>query len=232
MRLSTWGAATVAALIAVGAGTGPAYAEGSGESVRYRNKLIFQIDGGPASWQSVQDSPLDSNSRAFVARLPRLPGPDVHVFVGTLNSLDLDVPVTKVKNVSFDVDAGRRIADESPLMLLVFDNNDLALLPASTCRAPIAAGTSDWVRADFTGARTGCSFEVRGDTRGTYAADGTRSALAVYAAAHPERVITSSYLTFTQVGNYAVDRIAFGTDLLYNYGPARAYRCNGSESRC
>ena len=73
---------------------------------------------------------------------------------------------------------------------------------------------------------------MNGTTGGTYAADGTNSAWDVYAAAHPEQFVSRAYLIFDDPGTYRVDRLALGTDYLYNYSNTRGYPCQDSEARC
>lgn len=240
MRTRTLVAAGALALLSVGLTAGPASAEGNGSPVNAGNRMIFQVnDGATIRWQRVAvDSPLDTNRRALrvVVPTPTDPAPSPFAATATNRSLSLATPAPDVRNISFDV----RTADigaGAPRFSVDFANGDRAFLTASTCHRPI--GTSTFSRADFTGAKTACSFDVidpsgnnTGTTAGTYAADGMRSAFQVYAAAHPDQVVNRVYLVVDEPGVYVLDRIAFGTNLLYNANPGYAVRCNGSEARC
>src|SRR6478735_6382950 len=95
-----------------------------------------------------------------------------------------------------------------------------------------------WLRSDFTGFKTGCSFSVVGDTAGTYAADGTHSAWAVYAALFPEQVVTIRHLLVdsgaapaTGHSTYYFDRISLGAGKMYTRSVGRAVNCP-TESVC
>ena len=82
---------------------------------------------------------------------------------------------------------GGQPGDHVERMNVFFSNGDVAFLDSSVCNKPIASSGGTWLRSDFTGFKTGCSFSVVGDTAGTYAADGTHSAWAVYAACSRSR---------------------------------------------
>lgn len=184
-------------------------------------------------WKAVKsDSPIDNNSRALAVNVcaGTSTGND-YALAYTRHSLNIDQNVGDVQNLSYDFKTDL-VGAGAPRISVQFNNGDVAYLTASTCKNPIAVSGGSWSRADFTGARNNCSFDVTGITGGTYTADGTSSAWDVYAAAHPDQFVNQAYLVFDEAGKYRLDRIALGTDLLYNYSSTRAFACLGSENRC
>lgn len=226
--------------LAVGALTlavaAPAHAEGNGGTVKAYDRMSFEVGGKAAiNWHSdvlasggSDDSPLDTNNRSLNAGVPT----GGYVAAYSAHSTNLTTKVTAAKNLSFDVWTPGHTTGGAPRISVIFKNGDVAYLAASACNNPIAVSGGDWGRADFTGALSGCQFPVTGATEGTYAADGTRSAFAVYAAAHPTQVISTTFLVEDEAGTYAVDRLALGTGFLYNNSTTQAYPCYVNESRC
>jgi hypothetical protein len=235
-----------AALIVTAAAA--ALGEGSGTTQNSYNRLHLGgpyngEDNSPAgcgsiAWQDVgnngDDSPIDSNDRALVAVI--CDGDFAEAYSN--NSLNINRPVGSVKNISFDYRTNSVTgAGQVYILLVTTDGNYLYLDPAY-CSRPIGGGA--WSRADFTGSKTGCAFYDLGGTR--YEANGTETALQVYQDAHPGDQISLADMVFSNPsdgpGNpgpsaaYYVDRIALGTNRLYNYSNTRAFGCNFNESRC
>ena len=145
--------------------------------------------------------------------------------------------VTNQMNLSWEYAAANPVT-ASERMNVFFSNGDVAFLDSSLCNKPIASSGGTWLRSDFTGFKTGCSFSVVGDTAGTYAADGTHSAWAVYAALFPEQVVTIRYLLVdsgaapaTGHSTYYFDRISLGAGKMYTRSAGRAVNCP-TESVC
>lgn len=222
-------------------GAGAALAEGNGGQVDKYNQLhtrAYTYDAAtdtsvPSTcssigWQRVKtDSPIDTNSRALVVNV--CDGDFAEVY--SKASLEIDTAVGDVENLSYDFKTDR-VGAGAPRISVIFKNGDVAYLTASTCSNPIAVSGGSWSRADFTGDTTDCSFGVSGETGGNYAANGTMSAWDVYATEHPEQVVSYDFIVFDEPGKYRLDRIALGTDYLYNHSNKRAVSCNGSEGRC
>jgi hypothetical protein len=237
MKFRTKTAAVAAAVFSLLLVTGgAANAEGNGVPVGPNNKLRVEALNGTTNMHSdcstigfkgvASDSPIDTNSRAFVTHVCNGDYTDAY----TNKSIALSKPVADVKNLSWDERADTTGAG-APRISVIFVNGDVAYLASSTCSRPFAVDSS-WARADFTGGKHDCSFTVSGDTAGTYAADGTNSAWAVYAAANPDQVVIETFLIFDEPGDYTLDRIALGTNHLYNFRSTYAVPCQGSESIC
>ncbi len=64
----------------------------------------------------------------------------------------------------------------------------------------------------------------------SYAADGTRSAFGVSAAANPTRLVATTFLVEDEAGTYSVEPIALGT--IYLFSVTIADNCQNSEARC
>lgn len=235
--------AGVTAVLAVfsALGVGTALAEGDGAKADRYNQLRMaaytynaetqEYDVSTCSsiqWKAVKaDSPIDTNHRALVVNICE--GDFAEAY--TRASLNIDTPVGDIQNLSYDFRTDL-VGGGAPRISVIFKNGDVAYLTASTCSSPLAASGGSWSRADFTGDVTDCSFSVSGETAGTYSANGTMSAWDVYAATHPNQEVSYAFLVFDEAGKYRLDRIALGTDYLYNYSADMAYSCNGRESRC
>ena len=95
-------------------------------------------------------------------------------------------------NLSWEYRAANPVT-ASERMNVFFSNGDVAFLDSSLCNKPIASSGGTWLRADFTGFKSGCSFSVAGDTAGTYAANGTVR-MAGLRRRGPDQVVTIRHL--------------------------------------
>lgn len=244
MRISrTLGLVGAAALVLTVAGV--ASAEGDGSRVS-NSKHLFQMealhydnasgnqtasDASGIHWiDTAKDSPTDSNTRALKVKVAAgdETGNDF-ADAYTDASLDIDKRVSDVRNLSYEF-AGR-VGGGAPRISVQFSNGDVAYLASSACTQDLAVSTT-WKRSDFTGATDNCTIYVSGTTGGTYVADGTHSAWEVYAFAHPNQYVSQAYLVFDEAGVYKLDRIALGTNRLYNFRPDYAQKCHGEEGLC
>jgi hypothetical protein len=197
----------------------------------YRTRSIDPV------WIRGSDSPIDTNHRALRVTIPDATA--THSYYATAHtrrSLDIDAPVGDVQNLSFDVDQFEHIGAGSPRISVVFNNGDVAYLSANYCVHDMIANNR-WGRSDFTGFVHNCGFYVTTTDGGSptqefYEANGYQTAWDVYAEQHPNKYVASAYLVMDEPGRYGVDRIALGTDRLYNYDNVHAKQCLGSEGRC
>ena len=237
--------AGAAALVLLTAGSASA-AEGNGNPLRnpdqWLRKHAYTYDfstgdvtpstnGSRINWtRQRSDSPLDHNARAVIAII-RNGEPGVnsdYADVYTRKSLSINKRTGDVNNLSYDEKSDTTGAG-APRISVEFNNGVVAYLASAYCSTPIAIDTS-WSRADFTGATDACGFyDSNGDW---YAADGVHSAWNALVQAHPFWRVTRTYMVFDEVGTYLVDRIALGTNRLYNYGDRRAVPCFGDEDVC
>jgi hypothetical protein len=188
---------------------------------------------------TANDSPTDANHRALRLTLrPNAPGCSAEnlaacsfgrAFSNASNSKR--TPVDDQMNLSWEYAAANPVT-ASERMNVFFSNGDVAFLDSSLCNKPIASSGGTWLRADFTGFKSGCSFSVVGETAGDYAANGTQSAWSVYAAAWPDQVVTIRHLLvdsgaapLTGVSTYYFDRISLGAGKMYTWGAKRALSC-------
>lgn len=201
------------------------YINATGESVPSDRSRIYWTRHG-------SDSPLDANNRHLRAVIagPDADGNGDFAEFYTNRSLDINKLVGDVNNLSYDERTDTTGAG-APRISVVFTNGDVAYLASNTCSTPITVGPS-WSRADFTGATSGCSFDVSGSTSGNYIADGTHSAWDAYVTAHPNQRVSYTFLVFDEAGKYNVDRVSLGTNRLYGYADKYAVNCLHDESVC
>jgi hypothetical protein len=228
--------ATAAAVALTPMFASTAFAEGNGTTVGKADYLRMHAlvgadnsksDCSTIGWQKVnRDSPIDTNKRALVVTVCE--GDYAEAY--SRRALHIDSPAADVQNLSFDVRT-EDIGAGAPRISVVFDNGDVAYLSAAYCAEDITASSGTWSRADFTGDVTDCGFYVSGSTAGFYQSDGAQSAWDAYAAANPDQVVSYAFLVFDEQGSYQVDRVAFGSGHLYNYGPHRAVTCT-TENDC
>jgi hypothetical protein len=81
-------------------------------------------------------------------------------------------------------------------------------LSAVYCDVPFSSPDDDWSRADFTG-ETALNACTIWDNVGSYSSNGTQSAWAVYAAAHPAGIVRTAYVVMDETGTAYLDRLAF-----------------------
>jgi hypothetical protein len=193
--------------------------------------------GTTIGWQTVpSDSPLDNNSKALVVHVPSPTPPDPpYEFADafTRHSININQAVGRVRNLSFDflTTTGQHVGAGAPRISVIFGNGDIGYLAGFYCNNPLAIDP-DWSRADFTGAPNNCTVIVTGATGGSYSADGTNSAWKVYATAHPSQTVKQAYMVFDEAGDYTIDRIAMGSNWLYNNSNTVAFNCRSREARC
>jgi hypothetical protein len=230
-KVLTVGGAAAALVIGV---AGPAAAaEGNGSAVNAANKLrSFNQGTAVSSFNTIDDSPADSNHRALVINVDQT-GDAAFVYTNKSspnNAPGLNVSPGALKNVSFDYDTTHNPGSGLRINVLLGDHSVLFLDP-NTCSSSPYAVTSNWARADFTGNLTNCT--VRWNTDGsTYSANGTENALQVFANAHPTLKVWQVYVISDGAGTYVIDRLALGTNYLYNTSKTRAVNCGNDEAKC
>jgi hypothetical protein len=238
MRKALVGASVLAGMVLFTT-TGSALADSS--VTAWQKGQIFKEGAASATWVNVPDSPSDSNKRAFQVVVPgdgmngcAYPaGPYCYAGFYSKASINQVLGVSAQRNLSFEFSASNPTNATSRISVQ-FNNGDVAYLDPVTCTHDIAASGGAWKRADFTGFTSDCSFTVSGETAGLYAADGTKSAWGVYAAAHPGQSVIQRYLVVdasTAGGVYRFDRISLGVGKMYTTSPTVAVNCT-SESSC
>lgn len=206
----------------------------------YQRMRFERSNGATFGWVTTsKDSPTDANHRALKLVLkPNAPGcSDENLQACSYGRAFSTASSTKrmlvgdQRNLSWEYAAANPVT-ASERMNVFFSNGDVAFLDSSLCNKPIASSGGTWLRSDFTGFKTGCSFSVAGETAGVYAADGTHSAWAVYAAAWPDQVVTIRHLLVdsgaapaTGTSTYYFDRISLGAGKMYTRAANRAVSC-------
>ena len=207
---------------------------------KFQRMRFETSNGATLRWvTTANDSPTDANHRALRLVLhPNAPGcSDQNLGACSFGrafsraSNSKRTPVGSQLNLSWDFAASNPVT-ASERMNVFFANGDVAFLNSVLCSHPIASSGGTWLRSDFTGFKTNCEIDVVGDTGGTYTADGTQSAWAVYAAANPDQVVTIRHLLVDSgaapaegVSRYRFDRISLGAGKMYTQGPGMAVSC-------
>lgn len=207
---------------------------------KYQRMRFETSNGSTLRWVTMtNDSPTDANHRALRLVLPpNAPGcSDENLAACSFGrafstaSNTRRTPVADQMNLSWEYAAANPVT-ASERMNVFFSNGDVAFLDSSLCNKPIASSGGTWLRSDFTGFKSGCSFSVAGETAGTYSATGTESAWSVYATAWPDQVVTIRHLLVdsgaapvTGVSTYYFDRISLGAGKMYTWGARRALSC-------
>jgi hypothetical protein len=182
-----------------------------------------------------KDSPLDSNIKAWRVIIPA----DCYSAGATLASLDQNVPIENVKNLSFDwrnstsATPGTAVGG-SPRIVAFFDNGDALHMAAVDCRKDLSQSSFTWSRSDFTGFKSTdapCVGYKDADSAQPYPNTPTMSVLQAYALAHPGRTMTYVFIVMDQAGTYYLDRIALGTQRLYGNGDLPMKTCT-TEGSC
>jgi hypothetical protein len=238
--------ATLGAAALIVTAAGAALAEGNGTNQNNYNKLkefVYESDpyGDPAdcstaSWQDVgnngDDSPIDSNDRALVAEVCDTEFGEAY----SSHSLNVKTMISRIRNISFDYQTDTVTgAGQVYILLVLADGNYLFLDPAH-CSRPIGSGF--WSRADFTGTTALDACTVYDVNSVPYTSDGTHNALQVYALTNGDTSVSIADFGFFDYPGadpshtYVFDRIALGTNRLYNYSNTRAFGCSYNESRC
>jgi hypothetical protein len=210
-------------------------------------RMRFETSNGSTLFwvTTVNDSSTDANHRALKLVLPpNSPGcSDQNLAACSFGrafsraSNNLRTPVDEQMNLSWEYAATNPVT-ASERMNVFFSNGDVAFLDSSLCNKPIASSGGTWLRSDFTGFKSGCSFSVAGETQGTYSATGTESAWQVYATQWPDQVVTIRHLLVDSgaapaegKARYLFDRISLGAGKMYTRGARRAVSCP-TESSC
>jgi hypothetical protein len=246
-------AVAVAAASALGMGvattasasaTGPN--EGVGSKVTNFNVLRFYNSGDALSaFTTRDDSPADTNRKAIVNTVP---AGGAYSFVYSNHSAKgkdgvpgpgLNIPVGNLKNVSLDFDSSRDYGGGFRINVVLQDANGVASGTSATVFAsPINCvgspyGTSTWKRSDFTGVTAAGACSINDQAGNTYTSDGTRNAFQVYQAANPTaNKVAQVYVINDGAGTYVFDRVALGTNFLYNNSGTTAINCKLSEAMC
>jgi hypothetical protein len=215
-----------------------------GATLSKSQRMRFETSNGSTlRWvTTTNDSPTDANHRALRLVLPpNSPGcSDANLAACSFGrafstaSSTRRTAVADQKNLSWEFAAANPVT-ASERMNVFFSNGDVAFLNSLNCTHPIASSGGTWLRSDFTGFKSNCSFDVVGETAGatgTYAADGTHSAWQVYATQWPDQVVTIRHLLvdsgaapLTGVSTYYFDRISLGAGKMYTLGATRAVSC-------
>jgi hypothetical protein len=235
-----WAIGSVVFAMLVFAATAAAGPVGSFQRMRFETS-----NGSTLQWvTTVNDSSTDANHRALRLVLPpNSPGcSDQNLGAcsfGRVFSRASNNKRTAVEdqlNLSWEYRAANPVT-ASERMNVFFSNGDVAFLDSSLCNHPIASSGGTWLRSDFTGFKSGCSFSVAGDTAGTYTATGTESAWQVYATAWPDQVVTIRHLLVDSgaapaegVSRYFFDRISLGAGKMYTRGSFTAVSCPTERS--
>jgi hypothetical protein len=178
------------------------------------------------------DSPLDRQNNHLKLYTPAAePEGNYFNLFYSERSTSQNTLVGNEKNMSFDIRTNSSDGGGAPRISVEFSNGDVAYLASQFCKRTLTIDIR-WSRADFTGAKHNCEFNVTGDTGGVYAADGSRSAWRVYADANPEQRVSQAYIVTDAPGTYHLDRIALGTAWMYTSHFNVGVRCLGDETRC
>lgn len=213
---------------------------------KFQRMRFETSNGATLRWvTTANDSPTDANQRALKLVLrPNAPGcSDQHLGACSFGrafsnaSNNRRTPVADQMNLSWDFAASNPVT-ASERMNVFFVNGDVAFLNSVLCSHPIASSGGTWLRSDFTGFKNNCEIDVVGDTGGTYTANGTDSAWAVYVALHPNQVVTIRHLLVDSgaapaegVSKYRFDRISLGAGKMYTSSATTAVSCP-TESVC
>lgn len=224
---------------------GPALAEGNGALTNAANRLHLGgpyhgsdnsvSDCGSLRWRDLgtngADSPIDTNDHALVASI--CTGDFAEVY--TKKSLRIDTPLADVKNISFDYKTATVTGPGQIYIGIVLKDGTILYADPYYCNQPIS-GSSTWSRADFTGTTALNQCGIYDSNGVEWFSDGSQSALDVYAAANPGAEVSYTFLLFTGQASgqvtYVVDRIALGTNRLYNFDNRHAIYCQFDEARC
>ncbi len=228
------GAAVALTLVTAGS----ASAEGNGGATTNATKLrlggpYHGADSTPSACGSIafkdvgtngNDSPIDSNDRALVADI--CSGDFAEAYTNrALQNRNL----ATLKNVSFDYLTSTITGAGQVYIFALMTDGAVVFLDPAHCTAPIQS-SSTWSRADFTGETDLGACTVYDGASVPYTSNGTQSALQVYEAAHPGSIVSITDMVFS--GSATVDRVAIGTNKLFNFSPVKAISCQFNEVRC
>lgn len=230
-------------LVALLGGTASADGElvpvgGTPDQLRTRNFVFDPLTGHstPSTcsdqvWRATQDSPLDTNNHALLATMCTS---DYGIAYSDRSRGGLG-PLDQVQNLSFDYLTSSIARLRQVRIEVSLSTGDELHLDPRTCSRPLPPTSGTYRRADFTGTTAAGSCSVRDSSGTVFTSNGTRSAVQVYADAHPGVAASSTLIRFSNTGAatvmYNVDRIALGSGWLYNYSKLRAVTCTG-EAAC
>jgi len=207
---------------------------------------FFSQDTAGILWQSGrQDSPLDPNGSRVLVHVLHQDGEFPYDYAGAYGECTGIVGKTlgQVRNLSFDfMNTSRPVSHPvhvgagAPRYSVDLDTNGdgsydtSAYLAAYHCEAVLVEDPA-WSRADFTGrVAAGCSIFVGAEQ---FTSDGTSSAWALFAAAHPTWKVLDAYLVMDEDGTAFVDRLAFHNRMFQSSGSgSAAVKACGSEAVC
>ena len=203
-------------------GTGVAHASTTSSSTSLR---VTTSDTGSVSVQrNVADSPADPNSTRIKLAVAEQTGDD-YVVLSPAGRTNVRGPIEAARQLRFDVRTTSYVGAGAPRISVDLDTDgngqaDLfAYLSAAYCQQQI--GSSDWAVADFNTTATGCAFYASDGVK--YSSDGTHSAWAAFAAAHPGARVLAAYVVMDEVGQSFIDRIAIG-NMVWNKGLTDGHR--------
>jgi hypothetical protein len=182
--------------------------------------------GSTAQWVTGNDAPGDTNSKLFAVHV----GTGGCVIAYSTASYGKSISVADQKNLSYEFANEPTLGAGEFYLAVEFNNGDVAYLDPYYCHHDIAVTGGAWQRSDFTGFTSNCGFYVTGATGGFYEADGTSSAWAVYAAAHPDQQVVHRYMVFS-FGDHQLDRISLGAGKMYTRSNRYAVSCT-TEASC
>jgi hypothetical protein len=166
--------------------------------------------GSAQAQYHVADSPADHNNARI--KLAVIQDNDSWAYAQPTQTWINGATLGAVHNLRFDVMTTGYVGAGSPRISVDVDTNGdgqadtYAYLSALYCQAQI--GTSNWATADFMRTDAGCEIYV--SDGGHYVSDGTTSAWAQFAAAHPTAKVTDAYVVMDETGQAFIDRIRIG----------------------
>ena len=180
-------------------------------SIAPANQKLTLTGTGVYAWHQGADSPRDKGSRVLFMHVE----PGQYVAASSKASNHLNKAVDAVSGLSFAFQTSKHVGAGAPRISVKLGDGSWAYLSASYCNHPIAATDGEWSVANFTRFVNNCSIWV-GSTQ--YAADGTRTAMQVFADANPGSVVKKAQFVADEEGDYQVDQLRLGTGVVYTDG--------------
>ena len=234
-KLFSFAAAGLAMVMAIPAGAATC-ADSS-----FRKLQFFSDDTGGILWQSPRvDSPLDTGTARLMVHVLSQDGNDYAGAFGNCTGIEGKL-VTAVMNLSFEFmnltgNPFVHISAGAPRYSVDLDTNNngvfdtgvdvSASLAAFHCEE-VRKEDTRWSRAYWTSRNAaGCSLFVGSEQ---FTSNGTTSAWALMAAAHPTWKVLKAYFIMDEEGTTFVDRLAFQSQQFYGSGAPKS--CS-SEAGC
>jgi hypothetical protein len=199
---------------------GGALIVGTGAAANATTPATLKVETSDTGSVTVQhnsvDSPVDKDSTRIKLALAEQTGDDWAI-LAPKGSTGIRGPLTTIRHLQFDVKTTNYVGAGAPRISVDVDTNhdgkaDLeAYLSAAYCQKTLANG---WAAASFKRTTAGCSFYDSNSVQ--YSSDGTTSAWAQFAAAHPGATITDAYIVMDEVGQSFIDRIGIGSTIWTN----------------